>query len=286
MKNRWFVNLALLLLVGLLAITVLYRPGVKNDNKQNPLTALDIEKITRVRIELPQQKAISIQKTDNKWFLEEPFKARANQFNVENVMRLAQAEIDPTIRFDADRPGQYGLDKPSARVWLNDNEFIFGASHPFKNLQYLLHDNRVQLIDRQHYYVISSGVERFVNTRLFHEERKLVHLKLSKQALTLHDGVWQLTPENKEIASDQVNNFINDWQYAQALNVSRYTGKPVLDRIEIHFAGETANALMEKQSLGILAYKPEFILYRKDEQLQYHFPKETGKRLLKLTSSK
>mgnify|MGYP006375554001 FL=1 len=33
---------------------------------------------------------------------------------------------------------------------------------------------------------------------------------------------------------------------------------------------------------GVLAYKPEFILYRKDENLEYSFPEETGTRLLRL----
>jgi hypothetical protein len=33
---------------------------------------------------------------------------------------------------------------------------------------------------------------------------------------------------------------------------------------------------------GVLAYKPEFILVRKDEKLEYSFPEETGLRLMQL----
>jgi hypothetical protein len=33
---------------------------------------------------------------------------------------------------------------------------------------------------------------------------------------------------------------------------------------------------------GVLAHKPEFVLYRKDENLEYSFPEETGTRLLRL----
>ena len=40
----------------------------------------------------------------------------------------------------------------------------------------------------------------------------------------------------------------------------------------------------EKLSLGILAYKPDFVLYRPDENLEYHFTEATGKRLLNLNA--
>ena len=46
----------------------------------------------------------------------------------------------------------------------------------------------------------------------------------------------------------------------------------------------TAGAQTPKNlDLGILAYKPELVLYRKDEALEYHFPQEAGERLLNLT---
>jgi hypothetical protein len=40
----------------------------------------------------------------------------------------------------------------------------------------------------------------------------------------------------------------------------------------------------EKLVLGILAYKPDFVLYRRDENLEYHFTDDTGKRLLNISS--
>ena len=34
--------------------------------------------------------------------------------------------------------------------------------------------------------------------------------------------------------------------------------------------------------LGVISYKPEFVLYRPDEKLEYRFSEDTGKRLLQL----
>jgi len=39
----------------------------------------------------------------------------------------------------------------------------------------------------------------------------------------------------------------------------------------------------EKLVLGVLAYKPDFVLYRRDENLEYHFTEDTGKRLLTIS---
>jgi hypothetical protein len=40
----------------------------------------------------------------------------------------------------------------------------------------------------------------------------------------------------------------------------------------------------DQLELGILSYKPDFVLYREDENLEYRFTEDTGKRLLDINA--
>ena len=285
MKNRWLMNLALLLLVALLVLTVRYKPGVEDNSEDTRLTTLASDQITRIRIQVPKKKEILLQKTGHTWKLQKPLPARVNQFNVDNVLRLTQAGVDTVIETVTERLNEYGLVTPLARVWLDNEEFVFGTLHPLKNLQYLSYQGQVHLISTYHFSAVTGGYDNFISTRLLEENRKPVYFKLPKQTLVLENGIWKLSPQNKDISSDQLNDFVNNWHYTQALKVSRYSGKQVKGTIKIHFSGksDTTEAGIEKLDVGILSYKPEFILYRKDENLQYHFPEDTADRLLNIS---
>ena len=58
--------------------------------------------------------------------------------------------------------------------------------------------------------------------------------------------------------------------------MSRYSGRQAVGKINLKLRDKE-----KKVELAILAYEPELILYRKDEGLEYHFPLEAGKRLLR-----
>ncbi len=68
---------------------------------------------------------------------------------------------------------------------------------------------------------------------------------------------------------------------AGKINMIELSGKEALDEIE---TTSTVDGKDEKLRLGILAYKPDFVLHRQDENLEYHFTEETGKHLLSLPS--
>jgi len=233
-----------------------------------------------VRIERPEQPAIAIEKTGNEWKLTAPLPARANRLNVENLLHVLSAPAETRFpAVTADLP-QYGLEKPSARVWLENEEIAFGALHPLKNQIYVLHNNEVALIPSYHLSAATYPYTNFIDSRLFEEDRKLTSLRLPGFMLSLKDGVWRRQPVDKKLTSDRINDFASEWQNARALSVDKYSGKQSIGKIDI---GSIRNGKNEKLPLGILAYKPDFILHRQDENLEYHFTEETGKHLLNLT---
>ena len=280
LKRRWLLNAGLLGLIAALAWIVVQRSGQQKDTPGPPLTGLSAAAVSHVRIERPEQPAIAIEKTGNEWKLTAPLPARANRLNVENLLHVLSAPAETRFPAVAAELPQYGLEKPSARVWLENEEIAFGALHPLKNQIYVLHNNEAALIPGYHLSAATYSYTNFIDSRLFEEDRKLASLRLPGFMLSLKDGVWRRQPVDKKLTSDRINDFASEWQNARALSVDKYSGKQSIGKIDI---GSIRNGKNEKLPLGILAYKPDFILHRQDENLEYHFTEETGKHLLNLT---
>jgi hypothetical protein len=278
-KRRWLLNAGLLGLIAALAWVAAQRSGQQNDAPSPPLTVLSAAAVSHVRIERPEQSAIAIEKTGNEWKLTAPLPARANRLNVETLLRVLSAPIETRFQAVTAELPQYGLEKPSARVWLENEEIAFGTLHPLKNQIYVLHNNEVVLIPGYHLSAATYPYTNFIDSRLFEEDRKITSLRLPGFMLGLKDGVWRRQPVDKKLTSDRINDFASEWQNASALSVDKYSGTEPVDHIEIACVRDGKN---EKIRLGILAYKPDFVLYRPDENLEYHFTEETGKRLLNL----
>lgn len=281
LKRRWLLNIGLLALIGALAWVLVYRSGQEKQVSAPPLTTLSANSVAHIRIERPGQPAIVLEKAGSDWKITAPLQARANLFNVENLMRVLSAPGETRIPAVATELAKFGLEQPQSRVWFENDEIAFGALHPLNNQVYVLYKNEVVLIPGYHLAGATYPYNNYIDSRLFGEDRKFTSLKLPNFTLTLKDGIWQRHPPDKQLTSDQINDFASEWQNARALSVDKYSGKEALDEIE---TTSTRDGKDEKLQLGILAYKPDFVLHRQDENLEYHFTEETGKHLLSLPS--
>ena len=279
LKVRWLLNLALVALVAGLAWVAIYKPGQQKDAPDQPFTTIKADTITHIRIEQADKNPIALEMTNGQWRLTAPVSARANSFNVENLLRIASAPSETRLPVGANH-GEFGLDKPKVRLWLEKDELAFGTLHPLNNLIYVQYQNSVYLIPAQRFVAVSHPYVDFIDSRLLENERKLTAFRLPGFTLTLQNGVWQQKPHNKKLTTDQINDFVSEWQNASALGVEKFSGKKEIGRIEI---STTRDGKSEKIVLGILAYKPDFILHRQDEKLEYHFTEATGKRLLNIS---
>ena len=120
----------------------------------------------------------------------------------------------------------------------------------------------------------------FIDGRPIEAGRRLVGLRLPGFALALKDGAWQRQPPDQSLASDRLSDFVAQWTNAQALTVEPAGTRPALATIRLEL--QRPDAKPETLALEVLAYKPTFVLRRRDEKLEYHFPEEIGKQLLNL----
>lgn len=284
MKNRWLLNLAIALVVGALALVAVLKPGSKAPPPNPPLTTLMPDAIQHIRIQRPKQPEVALDKQGDDWRLTAPRSARANNFRVDELARLAATPV--SVRFPA-VPGEldkYGLDHPQATVLLNGTEIRFGAMHPLQNELYVLCGNQVQLVPAATLRAALTPPDDWLSPALLEDKLKLLSLRLPGFSLKQNaQGAWVRTPALKELASDTVNRFVDEWRLARALSVTSWSGKPFQQRVAISVADGDKSRVIE---FGILARKPELVLVRLDEKLEYHFPEESGSRLLELNPEK
>ncbi len=279
MKNRWLLNLALVLLVAVLALVAVYKPGARQEPPGTPLTALKAEAIERVRIVRAGRPEIRMEKQADRWHLVAPRAARANRFRMGDFTGLAEARASAHFAAGTDL-GQYGLDRPLATVFLNDVEIRFGALHPLSSEVYVLHAGEVKLLPAALLRAATVPLEDLFDAGLLEEDAKVVALQLPGFRLRQSDtGGWVRSPELQGLGSDQINRFVDEWRYARALAVNPASARIGRERITITVREGDAT---HDVAFMVVARRPELVLRRLDEQLDYHFPSETASRLLEL----
>jgi len=280
MKNRWLLNIGLALLVGALILLALYKPGAKKEPPGTPLTALSAETIQHVRLVRPKQPEIVLEKRAEDWRLTAPRAARANNVRVNELLRLATTRASTQFPAAPTELGKYGLDHPLATLILDEAEIRFGGMHPLDNQLYVLHNGQVQLIPAAALRAVGAPLTDFLSTSLVEDKTKVLTFTFPAFSLKQNEqGAWVRMPELKNLGSDQANRFVDEWRYARALLVAPYAGKPIKERVTLTVAdGDQQRVIV----FGVLAYKPEFVVTRQDENLEYTFPEETGARLMQL----
>ena len=280
MKNRWLLNVGLALLIGALVLVTIYQPGKQQEPKGTPLTKLAPEDVQRIRLLRPKQAPLVLEKIGDAWRMNAPRTARANEVRVNELIQLAGTRASTRFPAAPNELGKYGLDNPLATVFLNDYEIRFGGMHPLDSQLYVWHDGQVALIPAAALRAASAPLNDFLNAGLIEDKTKPLAFRFSGFSLKQNEqGAWVRTPEQKELASDAINRFVDEWRFARALSVAPYSGKPVKERVTLNLADGDKNRTLE---LGVLAREPEFVVYRQDEGLEYHFPADIGARLMQI----
>ena len=267
-------------LVGALVLLAIYKPGAKQEQQGAPLTSLASQDIQRIRLLRPKQPQMVLEKNGEAWRLTAPLTARANDMRVSELVQLTTTRVPTRFPAGPSELGKFGLDNPLATLFLNEAEIRFGGMHPLENQLYVWHDGQVLLIPVAALRVASAPLNDFLNAGLLEEKTKPLAFRFPTFGLKQNEqGAWMRTPEMKELASDAINRFVDEWRYARALSVAPYSGKPIKERVTITVADGDKSRVVE---LGVLALEPEFIVYRKDENLQYHFATDIGTRLMQI----
>jgi hypothetical protein len=282
MNARTGINLLLLAAVAALALLAVFAPGQKEDEvaRITPLQAADIHDIS---IEVANRPKIVLRRDAESWRVRAPIEVSANEFRVQTVLRLAQAQSRGTFAADDKNLAQYGLDAPAARVKFNDTLVDFGGTEPIDGRRYVRVGARIHLVTDTYFYQVQADLPAFVSQRLLPSGVHPSEIRLPLFGVRLDDdGRWTLTPtavasEHRDLSADALSRFVDAWTMAEAVQVSRYRGEPVTGETVIHLRDSD-----QPLRFAILQAEPEVALARVDLGLRYDFGADAGRGLMEL----
>lgn len=287
MTQRLGLNLALLLVIAVLAAVIYFEPGLKPSEAPDVLLPLAAEQIEKIQLQHDGAQAITIERVDNGWEIVEPIRVAASDFRVQSLLKLMTATSHGHFPASKRPLSSFGLDQPAGKVSFNGQAILFGDDEPVNRRRYVLVGDQVHLINNYHFYQSQLLLTALVDMALLPATRTLTEIQLPGLWLQQSQGDWQLKKERADepfvqTSMDAINGLVSAWRHVRALQISRYQSD-VADVAEAEIKLSFADG--DEMVLEILARQPELILGRRELGLRYHFSAEQGERLLGLQRS-
>ncbi|MGA9854539.1 MAG: DUF4340 domain-containing protein [Gammaproteobacteria bacterium] len=281
MKSRLWLNLALVILIAILASFVYFKPGAKKTKPPEVLTSLQTTDIKSIKIEPANMPAAELTRTDKGWQMVAPLKIPADEFLVKTILDNIHGDVSRSFTAKPADLAQYGLDPPNLRLWLNGTEYDFGGTEPIHNNRYVKTGDEIRLTGNLLFYRINHSPYWWASKRLLPDDAHIIGLQLPDATLTLKGATWQLAPANSAITSDAIQTLVDNWKNAQALSTDKIgDGKPQGEvAIELADGGQPLR-------FAILSDPNFLILARPDLGLEYQLDSGQRSDLLELKPKK
>lgn len=271
MTSRLWLNLALFLLVVILVSIVVFEPGKEPPATLPRLTELTSAEITHIHIKRATGKDIELVKeTNGQWWMHNPYYLPANEFRVQSLLRLAETESLSSHNLADLQPASYGLNQPRAIVTFNRNTQIrFGDAEPLHQRRYVQIGDQLHTIVDTFYYQAAASPTIYLNHALLPPSANINKLVLPKLQLLLKNGQWQRIPPYPDYSADASIELINNWRYAQALELRTSEVKDGKADIEVYLTDQP-----EPLRFKLLQTEDEVILLRLGLGLEYVIAKD------------
>lgn len=273
MRNRWLINLVLLVSVAVLGWLALQEP--QDNTTFTKLSSVDPLSIVHMRIEHKAQPVIEVEKRDSQWHMTTPYRALANNRHMNKL--LSVLETPTHAQFSAERNlAQYGLDKADVNITMNKTlRLSLGDIEPIGKRRYVRINDTVHIIGDSPFAQLTAAASLLVDTALFSKDTRITAITLPDRSFVKDaDGRWQVTPGGN-FTADALNSFADQWLHARAVFVSD-PEKPQASE------GEIVISLADNSqvSFGIVALNTGTTLVNHETGLHYHFAEDVGKQLL------
>jgi len=264
MKSRWLTILLLFTTLAILILVVHFEPGIKKP-KQHAVTQLSASDIKHLRITRPLRDELVLERdTDGFWWIDRNPHLPAEPHQVNALTRLAEQNVVRSYPANTLDLAQLELDPPRASLTLNDTRIDFGGVDAIENLRYLHVGDRVDLAPDLYLYLVQAGYTQFVRRQLLPQQARITALSLPGLTLRKNKAAgWDVTPE-RHLASDALQQFIENWQTATAINVRETDAAPKGDPITLYLAGQ-----QQPIELVVTSRKPELVLARPAFGIEY-----------------
>jgi hypothetical protein len=285
MRNRWLVNLVLLIIASLLSLLVIFTPGLEKPAPEpQPLTEYNAKQVKRIRIEVANKETIELSKdAQGTWQITAPLTLEANEFRINSILELLATKHYKQLEASTVKLGELQLAPPKMKVSFDNLTLALGTTSPVDETQRYVQINQVVYLVTDTFYEFLAGeAVKFANLSILGKAPKITELQTPNYHLISENGTWKLSEnkeENVDTGADTLNAVVDNWQHAQAISVNAYQ--------ESAQQGEVLVKLGERTlPFQIISIAPEFILALPEKKVQYQLANHQVEKLLHLPIKK
>lgn len=291
MKSSYFTNFILLLLVvGLFWFSQHSSNKEADSNSVHLLTSLNPADINTIDIQKRQKNDIKLMRNNTPWQLMSPYPAPASQTRINLILSLLKTPVHGEFQpMDTSSLAQFGLDRPTAIVSMNNESFAFGDVESISKRRYVLYQHMIYLIDDDVTPLLTANADSFIDNRLIAEHNTIEKISLphsldNSDVLQIDnvDGQWH--SDDKKLTADQLKILIDSWQFAYATQVRKLAQETLATlpapQIKVWLKGQ-----QQPVSLILQTTTNNFTLVNPDLGLEYIFPMAMSTQLLPDTAT-
>jgi hypothetical protein len=282
MKNRWLINIILLVIVLSISLFLFLKPAKIKQTKQFSISTFNLSDFDSIKVDFPSKASVILKKSSESWDMIEPVKARADQLSVQKIISIVATSSSEKL--PSNDLAKYGLDKPTMKLKLihkgQEEEFTFGTYNSVTEDQYLLYKDNVYLISGS--YSESAATQpieligklplsQFEEIKYFDFSR-LEQWQSKRLKVTRNNNEWSANDGSQFKQNEMAEWFDMTWVKNPAKSVEKYSidSRIPYKSFDIHtIDGKKITFIRVQES-------PETQLYRTDEGLLYHFGSDIG----------
>ena len=282
MKNRWLINIILLVIVLSISLFLFLKPSEIKQKKQFAISAFNLSDFDSIKVDFPSRASVILKKGIESWEMLEPIKGRADQFSVQKIISIVATSSSEKL--PSNDLAKYGLDKPIVKLKLIhkglEEEFIFGTYNSVTEDQYLLYKDNVYLISSAYSEVASTQPIELIDKSPLSQSEKIRDFDFSRLEqwqskrlkVTRNNNEWTANEGNSLKQNEMVEWFDMTWVKSPAKSVE----KSSIDLRVPHKSFDIHTTDGKKITFIRLQESPETQLYRVDEGLLYRFGSDIG----------
>lgn len=260
MNQRIWINILLFFVVILLSIVAIF--DNENVNEElSFLSTIDPNKISKIEIERKNLESLSFSKKNGKWEINFPVKLQANPKRIKSILNLLTAKSYKKLKLNEVDIAQFDLRSPKVILKLDQNNFVFGTTHPIDQKRYVLFNKTIHLIDDYLFHQLMVNVYFFADVKLLPKNLDIISIVSEKNKLQKNNNKW--TSSLKNYNEEEIIAIVSKWKNAIALSVEEYKEHANLETVSIQALSG------EKIDFTIIKTEPYLILGREDLGIQY-----------------
>jgi hypothetical protein len=282
MRKRFWVNLALALIVLGLALAVTF--GVWRHRKPTLPTLLAVHPgaVLRFAYREPHHPAVVFRKIGKQWWLVHPFRARAQNLELVSLIDELDEPVRHRYRLARILPARVGLAPPKLTLWVNHQRLAFGRTDPVGHERYIKVGAWIDLVRDVLYYRLAGNFYTLLSTRLLPKGSHITALHLPRIILRRNArGGWMLTPPEPHVSSGMIARLVRHWTYASALSVGPPGRSKSLGTVRLRLAGlsKPLTYFLAHDSFGVA-------LVGHNPPLRWVFPLPVARKMLHLSANR